>query len=211
MITVESCTRGKDLMTLLPDGYLKATDYYIHSPDPDNTDDVLYHFPLIPCFQTWTHEGRATESWLDDKNLSIFERTSTLPKLIKNASSLELQRACDKTVVKRDKICILSGAAGTACERAYLVPKNEHRVWVAERMSRCLASRGFPNASWDIHHPLNGITLRTDVHKSYNNGEFVFLPLGNHWVAHFFDPMSPLGKVFDQKSIRLSRGFPGST
>jgi hypothetical protein len=50
--------------------------------------------------------------------------------------------------------------------------------------------------------------LRTDLYAAYNNGEFVFLPLGSHWVAHFFDPTSRLGMEFDQKSIRLSREIP---
>jgi hypothetical protein len=203
-----SCTRGKNLSDLIPDGHLKATNYYIHSPDPDNTDDVLYRFPLTPCFETWTHEERVPQSWFEDRNLSIFDKTSTLPKVIRNTSGLELQRVCNKAVIKRDKNCILSNAAGTVCERAYLVPKNEQHVWMAEGMSTHIASSRFSDASWDIHHPLNGITLRPDLHRSYNNGDFVFLLLGNHWVAHFFDPMSPLGKVFDQKTIRLSKEIP---
>jgi hypothetical protein len=62
--------------------------------------------------------------------------------------------------------------------------------------------------AWDIFHPMNRITLRKDLRRAYHDGAFVFLPTGEYWVAHFFDPTSSLGKEFDQKPIKLSQEIP---
>jgi hypothetical protein len=60
----------------------------------------------------------------------------------------------------------------------------------------------------DIYHSMSGILLRADLRRVYEAGDFVFLPVGDYWVAHFFDPTSELGKKYDQKPINLSQEIP---
>jgi hypothetical protein len=61
---------------------------------------------------------------------------------------------------------------------------------------------------FDIYHPMSGILLRADLRRRYEAGEFVFLPVGDYWVAHFFDPTSELAKQLDQKPVMLSQEIP---
>lgn len=55
-----------------------------------------------------------------------------------------------------------------------------------------------------MHGSENGLTLRPDLRRALEAGEFTFVPGEGYWVAHFFDSTSPLGIEFDHKEVLLS-------
>jgi hypothetical protein len=60
----------------------------------------------------------------------------------------------------------------------------------------------------NMHHPMNSLCLREDLSWAWDNGEFVFMPDGDRWVAYFLDPTSALGRLFDHRLVRISAEVP---
>jgi hypothetical protein len=60
----------------------------------------------------------------------------------------------------------------------------------------------------NMHHPMNSIFLKEDLSWAWDNGEFVFMPDGDRWVAYFLDPTSALGRLFDHRPVRISADIP---
>jgi hypothetical protein len=60
----------------------------------------------------------------------------------------------------------------------------------------------------NMHHPMNSIFLKEELSWAWDNGEFVFMPDGDRWVAYFLDPTSALGRLFDHRPVRISAEIP---
>ena len=199
--------RGGRLFDLGYDSILNENDYYIHCPNPENPEDLLYQFPVVPGLSVWEYPRSAPLYWSLHGEKSVVKTRSTID-VVKHPTGLEWPKLCNKAVIGRDKHCVLSGAPASRCERAYLIPKRERYFYKSEMMSTYMGERSKRNNTIDIHHPMNGITLRLDLLQAYDVGDFVFVPVGEHWIAHFFDPTSPLGREYDQRPIKLSQEIP---
>jgi hypothetical protein len=200
--------RGGAILTIIPQTtYLTHSDYYLHSPTPDDPNDLLYQFPLVPTFEVMEMAKPPPSFWVLHGDKSM-EKTRSGFEQVRHPTGRELPTLCNNAVLARDKACIISGARGYHCERAYLIPYNKRGFWTEEKLVTCLGDRALKGDISNMIHAMNGITIRKDLHEAYKNGAFVFLPVSEYWVAHFFDPTSQLGKEFDQKPVRLSQEIP---
>jgi hypothetical protein len=202
--------RGGPFLTVIPQTTCFIhSDYYIHSPNPDNPEDIFYQFPLVPSFECMEIAKPPPSFWVLHGDRSLLKTSSCLEK-IKHPTGLELPILCNRAVLARDKCCVVSRIRTSVCrcDRAYLIPYNRRGVWTDSNLAIYMGDRAFQRPISNIIHPMNGITLRFDLHEAYNKGEFVFVPVGERWVAHFFDPTTLLGRQFDQKPVVLSREIP---
>lgn len=211
---------------------LHESDYWIHSTNPEDPNDTLYDFPLVPNMRMWKLPDVLPTLWSQGGSESI-KKTRSYVKGVKNPTRLEAQALCNVAVIARDKYCVLSGEAEWRCERAYIIPPQLHEVWVSEKMSAFIGGRSLykiathadattaantaanptgksttKSRTMDMHHPMNGICLRSDLKEAYDDGDFVIIPDGNTWVAHFADPQSDLGRMFDHGRLRISQEIP---
>ncbi|KAF1919871.1 hypothetical protein BDU57DRAFT_527792 [Ampelomyces quisqualis] len=206
-----SIERGGRALRFDEAAHLTRSHYFIHCRDPDDPGNILHPFSLIPSFSLWSLPTEKPTIW-SRRGHGGTENTRSVISEVSNREGLDLQKRCNEAVVLRDRRCILSEAFSPQCNRAFLIPNEERVFWRRERMTEYL---GFRSAQNVPSHPRNGIILRADLCRAYENGEFVFLPVDDHWVAHFFDPTSNLARQrstqdvrFDQKRIRLSEEIP---
>jgi hypothetical protein len=211
-------TRGGRSIDIMGDTLLQGSDYYFHCPDPDDRKNFFYQFPLVPALSCWEPPSRVPDIWLHHGvgAKSVVPTRSVDGKT--RPVGMDVFTLYDEAVLARDRHCVLSGAtakkSADKCDRAYLIgPRSKanaelYRLW---KMYTHLGNRSCgreETSDRNFIHGTNGITLRKDLLVAYNKGEFVFLPAGDYWVAHFFEPFSTLGSEFDQKPIRLSKEIP---
>jgi hypothetical protein len=206
-----STKRGGRAVRFNEAAHLIRSHYFIHCRDPDDGANILYQFPLIASFSFWSVPTQKPSIW-EYRGHAGRETTHSVINAVYNREGLDFAARCNEAIVQRDRRCILSEEFPSSCHRAFLVPNEQRDFWRRERMAEYL---GFRTAQNVPLHPRNGILLRTDICRAYENGDFVFLPVDDHWVAHFFNPMSELarqrdkgGLLFDQKRIRLSEELP---
>lgn len=182
-------------------------EVWIHYWNSKDTLDLPCKFPITPSFDVWTVPRQTPSFWAQEGMSSMSERCSAL-KRVKSPTGLELSELCNKAVMMRDKLCVLSNAPANECERAYIVPNNKRQFRIQENMSRHFGIQAFPDTSHNILHPMNGLLLRADLHEAYMKGDSILVPVQKYWRVHFFDPESSLGKKFDQQPVSLSAEIP---
>ncbi|KAH5604272.1 hypothetical protein HBI45_110230 [Parastagonospora nodorum] len=223
-----SRTRGGHPLDLRATTILWDSDLYLHCPNPDDPTDKFWQYPLLPSFAMWqVPRGRPTR-WNDARKSMAKTQSNLKFSGLKTNADLDLITFCNDAVSNRDWKCILSGAYESKCERAYIVPLRLRNLWIAERMSKLFGDWSFTSGAntllkaaiqstakrqrlnvpydeaTDMHHPMNGIYLRSDLAKAYDNGDFILIPGKECWIAHFFDPTHDLAKRFDHETATIS-------
>lgn len=190
----------------LNNAILRRSNYYVRCRNPNDLDDLHYKYSIIPDFECWEMPKMVPKLWPHNRAEGVVNSRSTVG-IVKNPTELEWVQLCKAAVLARDQKCAMTGAEAN-CGRAYLVPEDQRGFYQLEKLSEHLDKRSFGHDELDFHHAMNGITLRNDLLYAYNEGEFIFMPAGEHWVAHFFDPVSKMGCVYHQRPIRLSAEIP---
>lgn len=199
--------RGGPLHYVEAGGMFTADEYYVHSPDPNDETNILYRFALIPSFDVWKIPPERLRLWsIYDKSSMKRSRSANVRRNME--ADMELLELCNKAVVGRDKVCVLSGVAIRHNERAFVVPLERIDFWLSEGLDKQLGHRAFSSANSSILHPMNGVAMHRDLRDAYEKGQFVFLPVRDRWRAHFFDPESKIGKEFDQERAKISEEIP---
>jgi hypothetical protein len=133
--------RGKALFTMHSDMILSKSDYYVHCTGPGNPNDHLYQFPLAPSFKVWSIPDSVPSIWARDSNKSLVDTRSKLE--MNKPTGPELRALCNKSVIARDKHCVISGAKATDCERAFIIPVGEDIFWKTEMLSSHMGDMSF--------------------------------------------------------------------
>jgi hypothetical protein len=93
-------------------------------------------------------------------------------------------------------------------KQAYFVDTSDNHAMTAVNAGVSLNDDTKDKRVLNMHHPMNSICLRQDLSWAWDNGEFVFMPDGNRWVAYFLDPTSELRRLFDHSLVRISQELP---
>lgn len=104
----------------------------------------------------------------------------------------------------RDFNCRVTGyIEGT--QYAHLVPKDEEAWWNSNGMGNYTdAIRG--NAK-EINSPQNGMLLRADIHKRFDDRRFVIAPKEGKWLAHVIQGETPeLTQLYHNITLRPLAG-----
>jgi len=223
-----SRTRGGEPLNVKADTILWESDLYLHCPNPDDSSDKLWQFPLLPTFTMWQVPRSRPTHWKDARKSMAKTNSNLQFSGLEANADLDLITFCNDAVSNRDWKCILSGAYESKCERAYIVPLRLRNLWVTERMGRWYGDKSFIRGAntllnaaikstarrqrlkvpyddaTDMYHPMNGLYLRSDVAQAYDNGDFILIPEGERWIAHFFDPTHKLAHRFDHETVKIS-------
>jgi len=181
-------------ITVEPDGLLRESEYYFLLPHQDLVSDAegehvaqgsaptqvgtspIYKYPLVPCFREWRFPHHAMPpSWKKDES-STTPSTALGPALSNTSNVLRL----------RDGSCRVS-ARETACDMAHLCPKNEESWFARNGMRRY--TRDISKAGYEaINDSNNMLLLRTDLHRTFDNGGFTFVPKAGEIITHILKP-----------------------
>lgn len=220
--------RGGEPLNVRADTILWDSDLYLHCPNPDDPADKLWQFPLLPSFTMWQVPRSRPMHWKDARKSMAKTNSNLQFSGLKTNADLDLMTFCNDAVSNRDWKCVLSGAYESKCERAYIVPLRLRNLWVTEKMGRWYGDKSFIRGAntlltaaikstakrqrlkvpydeaTDMYHPMNGLYLRSDIAQAYDNGDFILIPEGARWIAHFFDPAHKLAYRFDHETVKIS-------
>jgi hypothetical protein len=144
-------------------------------------------YPICPRFLDWSFpHANMPPTW-------PVERDSTRdgPVALANQSP---------TVKTRDDGCIVTSDALYA-QGAHVIPKKERRWFDRELMEQY---NGMDNRRLSVNALANLVTLRPDVHLSFDALDWAFVPKFGHFVAHFVRPADTLGPFHHNRKVRLS-------
>lgn len=163
-----------------PDDILAAREYYFHVPG-------LPQYPVVPSFREWRFpHGRLPAVWQAAAAAAACE-ARVAP--VRAASELSTALAL------RDGSCRMSACEET-CRVAHLVPRQEEAWFCANAMGSLYAAQT-RRVDAAIDDARNAMLLRADLHLTFDQMQFVFvpkpLPPGEPWcpfVVHLLDPLA---------------------
>ncbi|KAH7309075.1 hypothetical protein B0I35DRAFT_360195 [Stachybotrys elegans] len=132
------------------DGILREEQYYFCLPSSDPPTD---RYPVIPRFRDWR-----------------FPHGNLPPIWKKLKDQLRAEGRGDKS---RSGNCLLSNC-GDAVESAHLVPSTQSYWWTINLMKRYAKAPLFSTNDMDV--PANGLPLRCDIHRMFDERHFTFVP-----------------------------------
>lgn len=182
---------GKDVV-------LGGKEYFFHVPWPSNSSEEdrargPYKYPIVPSFQHWPFpHDNPPPGWNFTPDLTTGV-SSILPiPSLSNAS---------QAVRDRDRSCRLSDYRD-GIERAHLCPRSEVEWFTQQEMDRYNISRSLVGAGL-VDDTANALTLRSDIHDSFDAGTFVFTRKWDRWVSHFLAPTSNLGPEHHNITVKI--------
>ncbi|KAA8911243.1 hypothetical protein FN846DRAFT_774267, partial [Sphaerosporella brunnea] len=168
--------------------------YYFYPLDWSEAD---LQYPVCPTFDHWrfNHEAfhppspRAMPHWLSTQPQP--NNTSEVPP---SAVAQKVQ-ACDAA-------CRLSGFR-EACESAHIIPREKTDWFVRNSMGIFSNNRevSATNSTADVR---NLVSMRRDLHRSFDDREFVFLPKGEpgeDFRIHLLRPTHDFGPLFHKRAV----------
>jgi len=99
-------------------------------------------------------------------------------------------------VSARDGHCLLSHW-DESTNAVHLVPRAEEDWFLSQDMHDYIDNRLLLKDA-ALNDIRNGITLRADIHKAFDDGKFAFVPKGGEWVVHFLKPSRCYGPYHNQ-------------
>ncbi|KAH0541387.1 hypothetical protein FGG08_004151 [Glutinoglossum americanum] len=186
-------TRDGPRITLDDDQLLTGAEYYFHVPSPSVEGSAIdegslvspyYRYPVVPNFQEWPFpHHNLPPGWADG--------------LMKPSAGSSVIRAPSHhaiTVLERDGSCRISDyTEGLSC--AHLCPQAELEWFTSNAMYEYNAQTQLSAASV-TDDKQNCLTLRLDLHSTFDRRKFVFVPKGGALVTHFLQPTSCYGRIY---------------
>jgi hypothetical protein len=184
-------------LQLEQDDLLTETEYFFHVPRPADAPSE-WKYPIYPTFNDWAFPHTLPPTWPRTERSDSDASVDNAP-----ASS-----SVSSAVLQRDRACVVS-ADGDGAERAHLCPRSE-----LEWFTKCNMAR-YNNASdisgdTIIDDMANAVALRSDIHKTFDDRKFAFIPKGKEqcWVAHFFEDTRNLGGQYHNRRVSISTDVP---
>lgn len=212
---------GQQVVSCDNDQILPAGQYYFQVPHPHSrsstdtstafpgyplpsstgtTTTNRYKYPVYPSFAHWAFpHGNIPQAWhssstrLEDVTDEITPSDFTSAKAVSAMSS---------AVIARDRCCTLSGYRDVL-QRAHLCPRSEVEWFQTNGMDQY---NNQLELSGDIitDDMANAITLKTDMHQSFDQKHFVIVRKKGQWVAHFLRTTHDFGREFHNRPVGIS-------
>lgn len=157
----------------LPEDILFSHEYRFHIPKSNDRAVGNEDYSMTPSFDMWTFpHGRLPPAWSLRRSASLTRLVIFEPQSI----VFNWQRGHSELVIARDEVCVLSGAPGINCERAYLIPPHNHQWFREQEMQQYCSGSRKKHGDTTLHDAANGITLRADLRRAFDEGEWVIVP-----------------------------------
>lgn len=205
---------GKDTdLGHVSDDILPVGVYYFHFKDRDgmsrphclatnallmscSTGNVEKNYPIVPSFSQWAFpHAKLPPEW--DFTLSSSSNLPPNPSKSNTTTALTLRYG---------GLCRMSFHS-EACEKAHLCPVSENDWFHSQRMRNYVDD---PRKTGDtaIYDVNNVIPLRADLHKSFDDGKFAFVPKDGELVVHMLWPSSELSQVYQNSRLHPMDSVP---
>lgn len=195
------------------DGILPVGVYYFHFKDRDgllrirslaanallmfcSTGSVEKNYPIVPSFSQWTFpHAKLPSEWE-----SISSSSSNPPPTYSRSDTTTA------LVIRYEGLCRMSFHS-EACEKAHLCPVSENDWFHAQNMQNYIedSRKTGDMAVYDVN---NMIPLRADLHKSFDDRKFVFVPKDRELVVHMLWPSSELSQLYQNSRLHPMDSVP---
>lgn len=173
---------GEERDGLGPSDIIPVGDYYYHVKDSYGVSDKSY--AVVPTFTDWPFpHANLPPSW---QNSSIGCEAPRLPYSLTDVTA---------ALVLRDKGLCRMSLHSEACEKAHICPVSENEWFNSQKLHRYIQDprNAGDLAICDIN---NILLLRADLHKSFDDKKFTFLPKDGQIVTHMLWPSCELSLVY---------------
>lgn len=207
-------TEGEDTdLGHTSDGILPVGVYYFHFKDRDgllrlhclaanallmscSTGSVEKNYPIVPSFSQWAFpHAKLPPEWE-----SIPSSSSNLPPTSSRSNTTTA------LAIRYGGLCRMSFHS-EACEKAHLCPVSENDWFHSQKMQNYIEDPGKTGdmAVYDVN---NMIPLRADLHKSFDDRKFVFVPKDRELVVHMLWPSSELSLLYQNSRLHPMDSVP---
>ncbi|KAL8711531.1 MAG: hypothetical protein Q9225_007096 [Loekoesia sp. 1 TL-2023] len=184
---------GKELaVSDTEEGILPVGDYYFHLPDFSDK-----RYPIVPTFHHWDFpHDNLPPSW----TATTLDSSSSRPPLFSRSdSSIALY-------VRDEGACRMS-LHTEACEKAHLCPVSENE-WFSAQLMHKYAEDSRSTGETAIYDVNNMVLLRADLHKSFDDRKFVFIPKARQFVVHMLCPSRELTAFYHNSRLHPLDSVP---
>lgn len=182
--------KGTEQITDPESSLLAPGEYFFHvrPPQPE-----IYEYPIYPSFKHWSYpHNKVPYSWVGS-----WTKTSA-PQGLGEISNSDVSLA----VINRDRKCCVSGF-DDELQRAHLCPQTEKEWFYKNDMQEYNSNISLSRRSL-IDDKANSISLRCDIHQSFNRGNFVIVRKDGSWVAHFLKLTNSLGRMYHDRKVHVN-------
>jgi len=117
----------------------------------------------------------------------------------RRANQLVVFSPLQAAVKARDWGCVMTHFV-ECTEVSHLVPKTEKAWFKDEEMHKYNLKRNLAEGQ-DIDDTRNAITLRQDLHSTFDKGYFAFVPKCGKWVSHFLQESDDFGPTYHDTTV----------
>ena len=151
---------------------------------------TTYTYPIVPCFQEWSFpHGSLPALW------------NTLPQYINNGL-----RSSTDAVNIRDITCRVTNNI-IECDVAHLCPKSEINWFRSNDMEQYVSQQSRTGDA--IDDPANALLLRSDIHRSFDELQFVFVPKADGvLVTHVLASVHELRNLYHNATLHQVGASP---
>jgi len=207
-------TEGADTdLAHTSDGILPVGVYYFHFKDRDGSSrphclatnalltscsigSVEKNYPIVPTFSQWAFpHAKLPPEWESTPSSS-----SNLPPTSSRSNTTTA------LAIRYGGLCRMSFHS-EACEKAHLCPVSENDWFHSQKMQNYIEDPGKTGdmAVYDVN---NMIPLRADLHKSFDDRKFVFVPKDRELVVHMLWPSSELSLLYQNSRLHPMDSVP---
>ncbi len=207
-------TEGEDTdLGHTSDGILPVGVYYFHFKDRDGSlrphclatkallmscslGSVEKNYPIVPTFSQWAFpHAKLPPEWESTPSSS-----SNLPPTSSRSNTTTA------LAIRYGGLCRMSFHS-EACEKAHLCPVSENDWFHSQKMQNYIEDPGKTGdmAVYDVN---NMIPLRADLHKSFDDRKFVFVPKDREMVVHMLWPSSELSLLYQNSRLHPMDSVP---
>ncbi|KAN0071961.1 hypothetical protein V8E54_009690, partial [Elaphomyces granulatus] len=179
---------GTQRITDSEDSVLEPGIYFFHvrSPQPD-----IYRYPIYSCFKDWRYpHDNVPNSWVRPRPRTSMPAAATY------------SNGSHAIIVRDGKCCVSRYQDGL--ERTHLCPRAEREWFDDNSMRRYCHLSSVPSESF-IDDQANSISLRADIHRCFDKGDFVIVRKEESWVAHFLKETNQLGRIFHNRQVIVNK------
>lgn len=157
-----------------------------------------FKYPVFPCFREWRFPHQSLPpSWHGGSFSSAICPSDSEPGNV------------SKAVALRDVSCRVSDHR-EGCEKAHLCPRSEATWFLKNGMQHYINNQFKPVFS-AIDDPANVILMREDLHTSFDQHGFVFVPKAAeneapNLVIHLLKDSQELGKLYHNTKLHSIEG-----
>ena len=182
--------RGGERIALKPDELLRKKSYYFYTGSAQSI-----RYPVYRSFEHWAFP----HSSLPPQWSALIGSTDAESQAPPSASNLSY------AILRRDVSCRISKAMDYI-ESAHLCPRSQASWFEANGMGQYNQNTNLAG-DFVVDDIGNAIALRSDVHRAFDDGNFVIVPKESRWVVHFLGQTNTLGRDFHNTVIELDQGI----